>query len=286
MWDNRSSRRWVVAVAAGVLLTACGGAVETTERAAPSEAADGGVATAERSDQVEEAPSPEPVASSEPTVAGGDAVEGYFRAFASGNPKDMRDMVKLSAKGTPARTYAQVQVALAAAQRAEFGSGSPPSTMEVVDGELELCNEPLGEVPQEECFRFADFETTDGKLASFTAAGEAIDGRIAKGGQTVEAGGTVVKLLGAYHSVQADMLIVAFEAEPGGQAISLEWYSAEYVDPDGATVAAITASGPDRLRSGRDNIGVVQFEQAPIGGTVRLPAYDNDFNELSVEFDL
>lgn len=272
------------------LLAACGGAVETTERQAESERAQTDVATTERqqSSEVDEpsgAASPEP---SEPQVQGGDAAIEYFEAFATAHPADMRRMIELSAKNSPARTYAQVQVATAVAQRAEMGGAAfPPQTLEIVDGEIELCSEPVGEVASApECFRFSDFETTNGKLASFMAGDTPIDKRVARGGQTLRAGGTTVRLVGAYHSVQADSLIVAFEAEPGSPLVNPSWYSMEYLEPTGDTVASTTAFGPDPLRRGRTSVGVGYFDRADVGGTVTLPAYDNDYNELTLDFEL
>lgn len=159
--------------------------------------------------------------------------------------------------------------------------------MEVVDGGIELCSEPIGEVATDpECFTFSDFETTDGKVASFTAGGTQIDERLAKGGQTLTAGGTTVRLIGAYHSVQADYLAVAFEAQPGRPQVNPEWYSAEYLEPSGDTVAANTSFGPDPLRRGRNNVGVVCFDRAAVGGTVSLPAYDQNYNRVTLDFDL
>lgn len=269
-----------------LMATGCGAAVETTEREPDAAESEAGITTTDRNASPSE-PVPEP--SSEPAVTGGAAVADYFRALSSQRPSEMQRMVRLSAPNSPARTYAQVQIAYAAAQRAEMGSAGPPRTMEVADGEIETCTEPVGVYAEdaEQCFQFSGFETTEGKLASFKAGGKTIDKRLAKGGQTIEVGGTEVTLLGAYHSAEADLLIVAFEAEPGDQQISVEWYSAEYIDPDGATVASIAAYGPDPLRKGRQNIAVAMFEQTPVGGTVVLPGYDADYSTLpELQFDL
>lgn len=280
----------IVAVAAVVMLAGCSPSVETTEREVEPEASDPAVVTTERAE-------PEPSPSPSPDIEGGDAVVEFFRAFASQHPSDMQAMIDLSAPNSPARTYAEVQIAAAQAMRASQGTTNPAQTLEIVDGGIELCDEPIGKLGDtlNPCYRVDGFELTDGKLASFAGrvlddSGEptepiSVDNRLADGGQSKEIRGNTITLIGAYHSIQSDVLAVAFDVEAGDNPIELG-YGDEYEEADGAIVASLQYMGMDAPRRNQSGPYVVMFDRAKVGGSVILSGQDSDFNSFEMRFEL
>jgi hypothetical protein len=280
---------FAAALIAALTLVACAPAVQTAERDPDQAQSEPDVQTNERPEP-SESPSP-----SEPQVEGGENVEEFFRAFASLDPRDMKTMIDLAADDSPAHIYAKVQYAAVVAEQQSYGGGmTGPQTMKITDdGGIELCDEPMGfEGDVGGCFTFTDFELTDGKLASFSAitpeGGEKIhlDERIVAGGQRQEIAGNTVRLVGAYHSIQADTVMVVISTEAAGDSIEYG-YGDTYETSDGREVASTQYLGDDTPRAGRESAYVVTFDSVDLPGTVRIEAVlASDYNDATLTFEL
>jgi hypothetical protein len=284
----------LAAVAAAFTLAACAPSVATTDRAPASPPSETNIQTAERTEIDEPVESPSPV-ETEPQIVGGENVEAFFRAMASQDPRDMKAMADLAADDSPAKTYARVQYALVVAEQQSYGGGmTGPQIMRITDdGGIELSSEPLGyEGDVEETVTFTDFELTGGKLASFSAINAdddepiSIDDRIVPGGQRQEIAGNTVRLMGAYHSVQADTVIVVLSTEATGDSIEYG-YSDTYETSDGREVASTQYVGDDTPRAGREGPYVVSFDSVDLGGTAFIEAMTTSgYDTATLKFNL
>lgn len=231
----------------------------------------------------EPAPEPEPADDAEPEPE--EAARRYFEAFATYRPADMQQMLEEATAGSPAAVYAEVQIAYVSALQQE-GIPAQSSRFTVTDTGVELCSDDGagGRV----CTQFETLRVDSGKLQSFTVDGVEIAERLAAGGQVAQQGEATVELVGAYHSVQADSLVVALDVRNGSdQTLNLNPYSAEYVTVDGRQVTAADAFAPIDLRPGVSAYVALAFPAQGVGGTVYLTGYGDDFSsELEWELTL
>ena len=277
-----------VAVTVAVVLPACSQEPPAVEQSAAVQEA---VAEPEDPPQDEappaEAAAPVEAAQAEPVEAaqaepdGGldldDAARRYFEAFATDRADGMAPMLDAAAEGSPAAVYAQVQIAYAAALEQE-GWPRDPSSLSVIDGGVELCSDDGMGVTA--CTRFEALQLEGSHLVSFAVDGVDITGRLASAAPPVEQGGTSVALLGAYHSVQSDSLIVALDVSNGGdELVHLNAYTAEYLTSAGRQVTAADALSPMDLRAGASAYAMLIFPAQGVGGTVYLTGYGPDFLE-------
>ena len=282
------------AIAIATTLAACNGDADTEpsepEAAAvdePAETEPDQPGDADEPEQTEQEPEPadpeEPDGdTSQQDVA--DAARGYFDAFATYRPAAMQPMLDHAAEGSAAHTYAAVQIANIDAL-ADQGLTSEPATATYLDGgAVEMCH--ATDDGSRSCSVMADI-TVDGELLStFTVDGAPIDQRLATGGATASDGNVTVTLLGAYHSVQADTLVVALDIHNGADDVTnLNIYTAEYINDAGRQVTASDAVGPIELRSGAASYATIYFPAQGVGGTFYLEGYSEDFSR-DYEWDL
>lgn len=284
-----------VAVAVAVGVSACSQAPSATEDAAaePELASDADVPPADEAPPAETAPQVEAeadeaeAAGAEPDGGGGldDAARQYFEAFATERADGMAPMLAAAAEGSPAAVYAQVQIAYTAALQQE-GWPLDPSGFTVVDTGVELCSDDGSGATN--CTRFEALQLEGSHLTSFTVDGVDIAERLASAAPPVEQGQTSVALLGAYHSVQSDSLVVALDVANGSdELVHLNAYTAEYLTTAGRQVTAADALSPLDLRPGASAYVMLIFAAEGVGGTVYLTGYGQDFvQDFEWEFPL
>ena len=103
------------------------------------------------------------------------AVE-YVEALATGTVTSIGRMAELAAPGSPAELYARYHLA-----SARYWGGGPPSTTEVRDDEIEVCDDDLA-AGEPTCTVFGAFEVdADGLLVTFSTDGSPIDDRLRAG---------------------------------------------------------------------------------------------------------
>ena len=190
--------------------------------------------------ELEAAPEPEPA--DDAVLEPEEAARRYFEAFATQRPGDMQQMLEEAEEGSPAAVYAAVQIALFSALQQE-GWPQEPAGFTVTDTGVELCSDDGagGRV----CTQFESLRVDSGKLQSFTVNDVEIAERLADGGQVAQQGEATVELVGAYHSVQSDSLLVALDVRNDtDQTLNLNPYSAEYVTIDGRQVSTADAFAP------------------------------------------
>lgn len=210
------------------------------------------------------------------------AAQAYFDALTVYGSR----MLEVSAPGSPAHTYAQVQLGAHAADRAS-GYSRQPSTNQVEGDTVRSCLQDGG------CVTFADFATDSaGLLAGFTINGRPVAERVVPGGQTASAGGLRFKLVGALQLTSANGLNVVMEATNGGQpttsdsrGLLVSWYDAAYVGPDGRQMTVTQWVGPRDLRPNATAPYGLYFEGAKPGGTVHINGW-KDNNPWEVRFKI
>jgi hypothetical protein len=292
----------VALVVSLILATACADTPPVTEADGDSSVAGDGLAV-EESDASEEQPVSEdqpdeaeaeteadpPTEEAEPETESEqpepeESALAYFEAFATSRPSEMAEMLDHALEGSPAWTYARVQTAFMAAQQQE-GWTIDPQRLRVIDTGVELCSTDLD--GSRSCFDFEEMTVSDGKLVTFTADGTSIDDRLYAGATTATERDVSVELLGAYHSVQADSLLVAIDiSNQSSESIDLDLFGATYVTPEGRQVTASEAVGPYELRPGASSFAGVMFPAQAVGGTVYLTGWDGNFEDLEWELPL
>ncbi|MDP8929872.1 MAG: hypothetical protein M3O70_15210 [Actinomycetota bacterium] len=244
----------LVAVLLGALTVGCGGS------RAPATSAETSVESTA-------------TASTTPTSSIPEAAKTYFDAMATHSPR----MLEVSAPGSPAHAYAQLQLGQQEASRAA-GYPYPPGTVTVEGATVRSCQDGGG------CVAFSSFALNSaGQLSDFTINGSPVASRIVAGGQTAEAGGMKFRLVGALQLSSADGMVAVVEATNGSQSMTsdsrgllVSWYDAAYIGPDGRQLTATNYAGPTDLRLGATAPYALQFEGAKPGGTLHISGWKDN----------
>ena len=201
----------------------------------------------------------------------------YFEAFATQRPATMAEMVDLSADGSVAQRYAQVQIAQREAT-SQQGFTTEPARLTSTDTGFELCAQDG--VGGQACSDFDDLTVADGLLVSFVIDNTDLTARLADMDSVAEDGRVTVTLIGAYHSVQADELTVVFDiVNDGDQTANIDLFSAEYVNADGRQISVLDYVGPTDLRAGASATAAVFFDAQSVGGVVYVGGAGEDFRD-------
>jgi hypothetical protein len=218
----------------------------------------------------EPVPAPEPEPDPEPgELEPDESALAFFEEFATNTPGSLALMFDhLALEGSPAWVYARVQHGFVVTNQRQGSAPLDPQLLRVTDTGVELCQTYAdGET---ECMLFENFQVTDGKLVTFTADGTEIDDRVSANDTSTD-GQVTAELVGAYHSVQSDKLLVVISLTNGSDAsLFLDHPAAEYVTAEGQQVVVAESVGPRDLRAGAGDFVVLEFPDQGIGGTVFL----------------
>ena len=177
----------------------------------------------------------------------------YVEALATGTVTSIGRMAELA--GSPAE-LARYQLAAA-----RYWGGGPPSTTEVRDDEIEVCDDDptVGELT---CTVFGAFEVdADGLLVTFSTDGSPIDDRLRAGDPAgVGTEGVSVVVLTSYLTSRGDLVVVVDVTNNRGEVIEVDDCSATYVGPDGRQVTQQCGSMLPQVQPGDDGVAYV-FEQ-------------------------
>lgn len=204
----------------------------------------------------------------------------YLQSLFSYDLARMTEAAALAADGTPARRYAEFQLAYTSVreQNGERVREGLPAVRRAGET-VEVCN------PGMACTVYADFTGADGQLIDFTIDGNAVSPRL--GPPTLEptsVGPLTVSMLGSYRTVNSDNLVILFEATTAAD-VDLGSYSASYITADGQQLAVDSAIGPYELRAGARAQFAIIFPPADPGGRILFDAFDTaTFDSLT--FDL
>lgn len=237
--------------------------------------------TAEPSAQPTSEPEAIPSATPTETADGEEVVKEFFQAFATGQPRKMRRMLKLASPGSPAEAYARVQHAVAEVRTSQ--GTAEESAFEVTPKGIRLCS--FGEV--RECTHFVDITVDDGQVVSWANNKEPLAPRTVGTTAMGSALQTRFTVVGAFFSVQSDALIIAVDAHNRGEdTVDVAVESAEYVAKNGRQASASGADGPDEVRPGARAAYILSFAGVRPGGTLYIPVNSADFSredEVSAE---
>jgi len=210
----------------------------------------------------------------------GEEVEAYFEAHASNDVAELESAAKLAAPGSLANAYALHQSNV---ENASIDAGQPSEsgTTKKVDGGYRICETQIVDVEgteEETCYTYADFESTDGKLASFTINGKELDDRISLGnGEKVKAGRFGrIEFLSSYKSAAND-LYVTVRFTTRSVAASFGGYEATYRSPEGRQATASGHIGNAEVDADSTSYEAIIFSKAEPGGVVRIPISSEDF---------
>lgn len=207
-------------------------------------------------------------------------VETYFEAHASGDVAELESAAELAAPGSIANAYALQQSHVHNAL-IDGGQPSEAGILKKVDDGYRMCQTQIVDIEgneEETCYTYADFESTDGKLASFTINGKELDERISLGnGEKVKAGRFGrVEFLSAYKAASND-LYVAVRFTTKDVAASFGGYEATYRSPKGRQATASGHVGNTDVDADSTSYEAMIFSKAEPGGVVRIPISSEDF---------
>lgn len=196
------------------------------------------------------------------------AVE-YVEALATGTVTSIGRMAELAAPGSPAELYARYHLA-----SARYWGGGPPSTTEVRDDEIEVCDDDLA-AGEPTCTVFGAFEVdADGLLVTFSTDGSPIDDRLRAGDPAgVGTEGVSVVVLTSYLTSRGDLVVVVDVTNNRGEVIEVDDCSATYVGPDGRQVTQQCGSMLPQVQPGATTSVAYVFEQVAQGGTMTLTVF-------------
>ncbi len=217
----------------------------------------------------------------------GKAVRAYFGASGTRDASRMRaEMLPVSAPGSGAAAYADLQAAIAEAAAAG-GSPFPESTTNFTKEVVNACA-TISLSTQESCFDFTDFVVNDeGLLSDFKINGSSVSTTLGKSdaSETV-AVGTTVRFVGAYKSRSSDDFIVVLSITAGLTDTMVAAYSASFVGADGKQLAAETAYGPNKLKPGATSFYAVYFSGGEFGGNVSVDVTNAKYDTGTATFPI
>lgn len=214
-----------------------------------------------------------------PTSDGDAVFAEYWERFATGQPAQFEQAAELAAPNSIAYGYAMNRAHIADTQL-DYGYEVAEDSLEL-DGETAtLCQ--IGEA--DDCAEFSDFKTKGGKPASFTVEGKSIADRLIMGnGSKVASAGLVdFELLSAYQSVQTDSLLAVFRIYSRSRLVDLG-YVAKYRAPDGRQLETLDSYLPSSLAPKSNQLALVMFPRAEVGGDFILKWATRDDGQLVVE---
>lgn len=262
---------WGLAMA--VALAACSSGPEVALES--DVAASGSPTPDEPSTDLETKPSPTEEGPEADERAGAKA---YVEALATGRLPDIATMTDYTVPGSPAAAYAAYMFAARSALQSD-GYPAETKSVTVSGGTIRTCDTTGS------CFEFSDFVADDSsrKLVTFSANGEPMSELITAGGSVIAVDDATIEPQAAYQSPEYGGTLVGLRITAGERPLSVNLYSAEYVDPDGAQRTATDAYGPVELRAGANGWILVGFQDAARGGTVYLNGY---FGEYDTEWEV
>lgn len=217
----------------------------------------------------------------------GKAVRTYFEAFSTRDATKMRsEMLPVSAPGSAAAAYADIQAAVSEAAAA---SGNPYSedTAKFSAEKVSTCSKnPLTQ--EENCTDFTNFVVNDeGLLSDFDVSGNTVSKRIGKSdaSETVAVGATV-RFVGAYKSGSSDDLLVVLSITAGPTDTTVAGYSASYVGADGKQLTAEVSYGPNELKPGATSLYGIYFSGGDLGGTVSVDVTNAKYDSGTATFPI
>jgi len=215
-----------------------------------------------------------------------DAGRQYLDLLATEDLSRMGGMTGLAAAGSPAALYATHQIAAVRA------SGIPraPTDVEVDGDSIVLCQAGLDASGNqtEQCNTYADFTVDGDRLASFTIDGTPVSDRIRAGDPAgTSADGVTARIVTAYQTARGDLALNIDITNGRDTALAVADYDWAFVTADGRQVAPseLFAGPAPQVEPGATAGHVVYFEQAPLGGSLRIVAFADDF-ATEVRFEL
>lgn len=203
-----------------------------------------------------------------------DDVVAYFEDQNTGEIDDYGKALAAAAPGSLAYAYTFHQQQL---DQAYLDEGSEIESGKVTedDGVVTVC---VGEAKDEECYKYADIEAKDGKVASFTVDGRKLNDRISLGdGVAVSAGpyGSV-RFLSAYKSAGNDLFVV-IEVKTKKEKAQFQAYEATYRSPSGRQAKASAGTSDFVIPDSTTNQALI-FPNAQPGGVVTMEVVDEDYS--------
>lgn len=212
--------------------------------------------------------------------AASDNIDKYFELIGQNTEKSFADAAALAAPDSVAFAYATYLAEGAATENAD-GIVSEPEKYPKTKKGFKICDLD-GDGDSSDCSYYSDFETTGGKIASFSANDISLKGRIVLGtGDPITAGDlATVRFQSAYQSPFSNTLFVHIEVKSKDQAIATGVGSADYRRPNGRQVTSAEYSGDYEV--GEDSLvtNTLSFPGSEIGGEVSFDITDTNYDEI------
>lgn len=192
----------------------------------------------------------------------------------SDDPRRVESLREQTVKGSPADHYVVYLAGFERALRDNLPGGFPPFSVVAARGGLNVC-------ANRECVFYSEFVVSDGLLESFSLNEVPVVDRFVAPSKETFVEPVTVRVVGGFQRVTAEQLVVVIDvvADADGE---FAFGTAEYVDPDGATIPIdVTASAfPERLAAGQHAYAELQFPVAAFDGELRFSFLPDDSTDV------
>lgn len=196
-------------------------------------------------------------------------LEQYFEAIGSGDPTEMANAEDRTVIDSAAARY------LAHEQNVAKTNGVNAEGREESDVEVDDDGDRAEVCGKDYCTTYTGFTFDQGKLASFSADGISIDGRIVTGdGEVMKsndvAGYEVVS------AVESDQALVAVMRLHAYKRDIIPVHQAVYRNADGEQVDAFSSTFPARIYADSNQLAVARFPHSELGGEIIIDFSTSD----------
>jgi hypothetical protein len=266
---NRSRVGAALATCLVTLTAACGGGAKPDAApAAPSSKSSPSAASSAPSDSPSDSPSPA-------AAAGFPHAIKLVQALVEHN--NFRTALKHASPGSVADHYLRTQKAIYDAQVTVQGD-EPAVGTTVVDEAAHKITEPDPENGDTVFSRFTYDQS--GLVTDFATGGKPIGPRLSTQPATVSAGHVRFRLVGAYRSSSALVVVLDAKASPGHQVETFG--TPTYLDAARRQSTASTVLTPDGLQAGGSSLLLYLFPRAGLGGTMAWQFWPPNANGIDV----
>jgi len=211
-----------------------------------------------------------------------DNIDKYFKLIGDATEDSFKEAASIAAPDSVAFAYATHLGFLAETDTASGTSTAEPETFPKSAKGFKICD-LNGDGDKSDCSYYSDFETTAGKIATFSADGKPMKDRIVLGtGGPIKAGDlATVRFVSAYQSPFSNALFVTVEIKTKDVAVETGVGSADYRRPNGRQATAADYAGDYQIGAKSLMTNYMIFPGSEIGGQVSFDVNDADYNTTS-----
>lgn len=211
-----------------------------------------------------------------------DNIDNYFKLIGEDTEDSLKEAASIAAPDSVAFAYATHLGFLAETDNAAGTPTTEPQKFPKSAKGFKICD-INGDGDTSDCSYYSDFETTAGKIATFSANGKPLKDRVVLGtGGPMKAGDlATVRFVSAYQSPFSNSLFVTVEIKTNSQAVETGVGEADYRRPNGRQATAANYVGDYEIGADSLMTNYIIFPGSEIGGQVSFDVNDVGYNQTS-----